>query len=79
MPLSAFPKCFLDAMCVDRTMTVDDWIGMTADLDVDGHELYTGFLPLEDDIELTRTLSRGGHELFGDVCQWVLTHRLDLG
>ena len=54
MPLSAFPKCFLDAMCVDRTMTVDDWIGMTADLDVDGHEFYTGFLPLEDDIELTR-------------------------
>ncbi|MDP7396113.1 MAG: sugar phosphate isomerase/epimerase family protein [Lentisphaeria bacterium] len=54
MPLSAFPKCFLDAMCVDRTMTVDDWIGMTADLDVDGHEFYTGFLPLEDDTELTR-------------------------
>ena len=49
MPLAAFPKCFLDAMCVEKTMSVEDWIGRAAaELDVDGLEFYWGFTPRED-------------------------------
>ncbi len=55
MPLAAFPKCFLDAMCVDHTMTVDQWIDQAADqLDVDGLEFYIGFTPVDDPGELRR-------------------------
>lgn len=38
--LAAFPKCFMDALCVQRTMTLHDWIG----LGVDGLEFYSGFI-----------------------------------
>jgi sugar phosphate isomerase/epimerase len=44
MKLAAFPKCFMDALVVERTMSVFDWIDMAAGLDVDGLELYSGFL-----------------------------------
>ena len=45
MPLkiSAFPKCFLDAIAGARTMSVFDWIAMAKDLDADGLEMYDGF------------------------------------
>ena len=45
MPLAAFPKCFLDPLCVTGEMTVDDWIERSAELDVDGLEFYWGFTP----------------------------------
>jgi sugar phosphate isomerase/epimerase len=45
--LAAFPKCFMDQLCVDRTMTVFDWIELASTLGVDGLEFYSGFL--EDD------------------------------
>ena len=49
MPLAAFPKCFLDHLCVAKSMTVDRWIEMVdAELDVDGLEFYWGFTPQED-------------------------------
>ena len=36
MPLAAFPKCYLNALCVDKTMSVDEWIERAAnELDVD--------------------------------------------
>ena len=42
------PKCFLNALCVDKTMTVSEWINMAADeLDVDGLEFYWLFTPPE--------------------------------
>ncbi|HEY6271662.1 MAG TPA: sugar phosphate isomerase/epimerase family protein [Terriglobales bacterium] len=44
MKLAAFPKCFMDAICVDRTISLIEWINMAAELDVDGLELYWGFL-----------------------------------
>ncbi len=54
MPLAAFPKCFLNAMCIDKTMSVDQWIALAADqLDVDGLEFYWGFTPT-DPTELAR-------------------------
>ena len=49
MPLAAFPKCFLDHLCVAKTMSVDEWIDRAAaELDVDGLEFYWGFTPQED-------------------------------
>ena len=51
MPLkiSAFPKCFLDDIAGDRTMSVFDWIEMARGLDADGLEMYDGFFTsLED-------------------------------
>jgi sugar phosphate isomerase/epimerase len=45
--LAAFPKCYMDELCVDRSMTVFEWIDLAATLGVDGLEFYSGFL--EDD------------------------------
>lgn len=41
--LSVFPKCYMDDLCVTRTMTLFDWIGMAASLGVDGVEMYPAF------------------------------------
>ena len=45
--LAAFPKGFMDDLCVHRTMTLFDWIELAATLDIEGLEFYTGFI--EDD------------------------------
>ena len=45
--LAAFPKCFMDELCVHKTMTVFEWIDLASTLGVDGLEFYSGFL--EDD------------------------------
>jgi sugar phosphate isomerase/epimerase len=42
--LAVFPKCYLDQLCVDRTMTLFEWIELAATLGVDGLEFYSGFL-----------------------------------
>ncbi|MCF3651828.1 sugar phosphate isomerase/epimerase family protein [Synoicihabitans lomoniglobus] len=42
--LAAFPKCFMDELCVDRTMSLAAWIDLAAGLEVDGLEFYVGFL-----------------------------------
>src|SRR3954466_3561651 len=41
--LSVFPKCFMDALCVTRTMSLLDWIDLASTLDVDGIEMYPAF------------------------------------
>lgn len=43
MNLAAFPKCFMDQLCVERSMTVFDWIDMASELPVEGLEMYDGF------------------------------------
>ena len=46
MPLAVYPKCFLKALVVERTMSLDDWIGLVRrELDVDGLEFHPGFMP----------------------------------
>ena len=45
--LAAFPKCYMDELCVHKTMTLFEWIELAATLGVDGLEFYSGFL--EDD------------------------------
>lgn len=42
--LAAFPKCFMDELCVHKTMTLFDWIEKASTLGVDGLEFYSGFL-----------------------------------
>lgn len=42
--LAVFPKCYMDALCVTRSLTLEQWIDMAATLGVDGLELYPGFL-----------------------------------
>ncbi len=42
--LAAFPKCYMDQLCVDHTMSVFEWIDLAATLGVDGLEFYWGFL-----------------------------------
>ena len=43
LKLSAFPKCYLDRIAGDRSMSVFDWIAMAKQLDADGLEMYDGF------------------------------------
>ena len=46
--LAAFPKAYMDALCVDGTMTLTEWIEMAATLHVEGLEFYSGFLDLKN-------------------------------
>jgi sugar phosphate isomerase/epimerase len=43
LKLSAFPKCYLDRIAGERSMSVFDWIAMARSLDADGLEMYDGF------------------------------------
>ena len=54
MKLAAFPKCYMDALCVERSMSVFDWIEMASTLGVDGLEMYPGFFTSLDDAYLGR-------------------------
>lgn len=44
--LAAFPKAWLDDLCVTGKMTLRDWVVLGASLGVDGLEFYSGFLDL---------------------------------
>ena len=66
MHIAAFPKCYLDAICVDRTMDVFEWIDMADALEVEGLELYEGFFAsLERGYleSIGDALARGGHAM----------------
>lgn len=41
--ISAFPKCYLDAIAGERSMTVFEWIEMARGLPAAGLEMYDGF------------------------------------
>lgn len=49
MKISAFPKCYLDAISFDKSMSVFDWIEMAKTLPAEGLEMYEGFLWQLDD------------------------------
>jgi sugar phosphate isomerase/epimerase len=51
--LAAFPKCYMDELCVHHTMTLFDWIELASGLGIDGLEFYSGFLD-EDEIFLNK-------------------------
>lgn len=46
--LAVFPKAYMDPLCVDHSMTLDEWIALAATLDVPGLEFYSEFLDLAD-------------------------------
>jgi sugar phosphate isomerase/epimerase len=41
--LAAFPKCYMDELCVMHSMSLFDWIAMASTLGVEGLEMYPGF------------------------------------
>jgi sugar phosphate isomerase/epimerase len=63
--LSVFPKCYMDELCVSRTMTFLDWIELAATLSVDGVEMYPGFF------------ESFAPEYLGRVRRQLAKHRLD--
>ena len=44
--LAAFPKAWMQQLCVDGSLSLEGWIEMAIALDVDGLEFYSGFLDL---------------------------------
>lgn len=52
MRISVFPKGDLEALAVQRTMTIFDWIDKATALPVDGLELYSGMFWTTDDAHL---------------------------
>ncbi len=46
--LAAFPKAYMDPLCVTGEMKIREWIELAATLDIDGLEFYTGFLELSE-------------------------------
>lgn len=75
--LSAFPKCYLDAIVSGHTMDVFDWIGMARSLDADGLEMYDGFFPSLDRVFLGRigeALSAAGFVMPMLCCSPDFTH-----
>ena len=46
--LAAFPKAWMDGLCVDGSVSLERWIEMASTLDIDGLEFYSGFLDLRD-------------------------------
>jgi len=46
--LAAFPKGWMDRLCVDGSMRLREWIELAATLQVDGLEFYAGFRDLQD-------------------------------
>lgn len=53
VPLAAFPKCYLDLL-MNGEMTLDEWLDIARDIDVDGVEFYWGITPNDDPEELDR-------------------------
>jgi sugar phosphate isomerase/epimerase len=52
--LSAFPKCYLDRIAGERSMSVFDWIEQAKALDADGLEMYEGFFVSLDNAYIDR-------------------------
>lgn len=59
--IAAFPKCYMDELCVTRSISLLQWIDMAASLGVDGLEFYPGFFASFDHaylIEVQHALQR---------------------
>ena len=54
LKLAAFPKCYLDQIAGERSMSVFDWIEQARALDADGLEMYDGFFTSLDDAYIDR-------------------------
>lgn len=54
LKLSAFPKCYIDQIAGERSMSVFEWIETARSLDADGLEMYDGFFTSLDPAYLDR-------------------------
>lgn len=52
--LAVFPKAYMPALCKDGSMTCEEWIQMTASLNIDGLEWYAGFLQMSEENNWSR-------------------------
>src|SRR5690606_27431720 len=46
--LAVFPKAWLPALCDGKSMSLNEWIELSAQFDVEGLEFYAGFHDLQD-------------------------------
>ena len=46
--IAVFPKCYLDDIIVDKTMSLTDWVNMADSLDIDGLEMHKLFFNDKD-------------------------------
>ncbi len=77
MKISAFPKCYLDQIAGDRSMTVFDWIEMAKSLPAEGLEMYEGFFTsLDDDyiLQLRDAIAEAGFAMPMLCCSPNFTH-----
>ncbi|MEQ8787035.1 MAG: sugar phosphate isomerase/epimerase family protein [Pirellulaceae bacterium] len=75
--LAAFPKAYMDALCVTGQMSLEDWFEMAATLDIDGLEMYSGMLDLQDSDhwgDVRRSAERRGLALPMLCCSPDFTH-----
>jgi sugar phosphate isomerase/epimerase len=75
--ISAFPKCYLDDIAGQRSMSVFEWIEMAQVLDADGLEMYEGFFTsLEDDYldSVNEAIQQAGFEMPMLCCSPNFTH-----
>lgn len=78
MKISAFPKCYLDEISVQRSMSVFDWIEMAKNLGAEGLEMYVGFFPtLEDSFvdAVGEAIAKAGFAMPMMCCSPDFTHR----
>src|SRR6266571_4022648 len=70
MHLAAFPKCFMDELCVTHSLTLYDWIEMASPLGVDGLEMYPVFFTSldRDYLDAVRKALRRHHLLMPMLC-----------
>src|SRR5690242_14063295 len=58
MRIAAFPKCYMDELCVTHSLSLFDWIEMGATLGVEGLEMYPGFFTSFDPAYLATVRDR---------------------
>lgn len=66
MKISAFPKCYVDDICLYRTMSIFDWIEKSKILEADGLEMYDRFFTSLDEAYLkavSEVIQKAGYEM----------------
>ena len=77
MKISAFPKCYLDDIAGDRSMSVFEWIEMAKSLPAEGLEMYEGFFTSLDDsyiLEVRDAIAEAGFAMPMLCCSPDFTH-----
>ncbi|MCA9248880.1 MAG: sugar phosphate isomerase/epimerase [Planctomycetales bacterium] len=75
--LAAFPKAYMDQLCVTGEMSLTQWIEMAATLDIDGLELYSGIRDLAEPdnwAAISRRIEKAGLSMPMLCCSPDFTH-----